>query len=179
MSCSFTQVNPRQLTLVVCGPTRIGKTTFVRSVIHASGMRHMYMNGHYHLDEWDPTAEVIVMDDLPLHLLRQRKQWWGCQHDFVTEDKYRVKRKICGGKGLVWICNRENLPWEARKDGRPVLGWDEEQYFRANCTVVELGPNKLFRVAAPLEAQSPNRYIFFEVSGRAKARHTATLFLLQ
>lgn len=143
--CSFIQVHHRQLTLVVCGPTRIGKTTYVRNAVHHGGLRHMYMNGHYHLDEWDPTADVIVMDDLPLHLLRQRKQWFGCQHEFVTEDKYRVKRKISGGKPLIWVCNEENLPWNARKDGRPVLGYDEEQYFRQNCTIVRVGPNKLYR----------------------------------
>jgi len=117
----------------------------------------MYMHGHYRLDEWDSTADVIIMDDVPLHLLRQRKQWWGCQHDFVTEDKYRQKRKICGGKPLVWICNAENLPETASKDRQMVLGYDELEYFKANSIVVKVGPNKLYTpVTVPLVAQQPN-----------------------
>jgi len=117
----------------------------------------MYMHAHYLLDEWDSTADVIIMDDLPLHLLRQRKQWWGCQHDFVTEDKYRVKRKICGGKPLIWICNTENQPHTARYNRDMVLGYEELEYFQGNCITVNVGPNKLYTAPEPLAVAQLNR----------------------
>lgn len=116
----------------------------------------MYMQGHYHLDEWDSTCDIVVMDDLPLHLLRQRKQWWGCQRDFITEDKYRVKRKICGGKPLIWICNSDNTPRNAQKDNKNILGYDELEYFSQNSIVVDI-TNKIFLEYLVFASLTPDR----------------------
>lgn len=91
------------------------------------------------VDEWDPTADVIVMDDIPFQFVASRKQFWGCQKEFIVTDKYRAKRKISGGLPLIFLGNEEEK-WTKAKDFKTdkyVLTQTEDAWYAANSILVE------------------------------------------
>jgi len=97
------------------------------------------------VDEWDETADFIVMDDVPFQFIASRKQFWGCQREFIVTDKYRAKRKIGGGKPLIYLGNDEEDFEVARdfKTDKLVLGRLEVEWYRANTVSVPI-VNKMY-----------------------------------
>ena len=98
----------RPKTLILCGPSRTGKTEWARSL-----GRHMYFNGQFNLDDWDDDAQYIILDDMNIKYVPNYKAWFGAQRQFVLTDKYRKKRTVKWGKPLIWICNEGEDPRKA------------------------------------------------------------------
>lgn len=98
----------RPLSLILIGETRTGKTSWARSL-----GRHMYFNGAFNLDLWDPQAKYAIFDDFDREEKRLEdyfpfwKQWFGAQPEFVVTDKYRKKMSIKWGKPIIFISNNE------------------------------------------------------------------------
>lgn len=92
----------------------------------------------FSLDEYDANADFIVMDDIPFQFIPNRKQWWGCQKDFIATDKYRAKRKVPGGQPLIFLGNGEEEFSVAKdhKSGHPVLGLAEVAWYNENTVTV-------------------------------------------
>lgn len=130
---------------MLVGPTLLGKSTFIRHRLHFAGLRHAYFQGQWALDEWDQSVDVIVFDDVKFQYIRNRKQFWGCQKDYIIDDKYRTKRKIGGGIPLIYICNPEDDFDNARReeDGRPVLTQAAAGWYEGN-TLRVIIQNKMF-----------------------------------
>lgn len=98
----------RPLSLVLIGTTRTGKTSWARSL-----GEHMYFNGYFNLDLWNPNAKYAIFDDFDRdgkkleEYFPQWKQWFGAQEEFTVTDKYRKKMSIKWGKPIIFISNNE------------------------------------------------------------------------
>ena len=99
----------RQQSLVLWGPTRLGKTLFARSL-----GRHVYFGGLFNLDSWEEegeSCEYAVFDDMQggFGYFHSYKFWIGCQKEFTATDKYRHKRQIKWGRTSIWCANEDPL----------------------------------------------------------------------
>lgn len=116
--------------LVVIGPSRLGKTQYVRSF----SANHVYFKGGWRLDDWDDTAEYAVFDDWqPDDIQRYLgKRLIGCDDEVIATDKYRGKRRIKPVPAVL-ILNDDprQLPW-----------WDD--WWIAN-TITVLVSGRLYR----------------------------------
>ena len=99
----------RPFTLILCGPSRTGKTQWARSL-----GPHIYFNGMFNLDKWNDEAGFIVFDDYNIDYLINYKQWFGGQEEIEVTDKYRKKVTINkDGMHMISICNE---PEDLRKN---------------------------------------------------------------
>jgi len=121
-------VRPKSLLLV--GPTRLGKTVWARSL-----GRHMYMCGSFNLDDWDDAAQYLVLDDIPWKYLPSKKCFLGGQLEFVLTDKYRKKKTVRFGKPTIYSMNNDNY-LEVRNS-------PEWEWIMGNTVIVTL-ENKLY-----------------------------------
>lgn len=102
----FFKLVDRPKSLILCSPTRFGKTVWARSL-----GKHMYFGGMFNLDDWDETAEYIVFDDFEWdYFKRWKKNFFGAQKCFVLTDKYRKKITVNWGKPCIYLCNEEQHP---------------------------------------------------------------------
>jgi hypothetical protein len=101
LSTEFTKTD-RPKSLVLVGPSRIGKTEWARSL-----GPHIYMNGLFNLDDWNNEANYLIIDDIELQFLQPKKALFFAQKTFVTTDKYKKKHTIKWGKPLLYLCNTE------------------------------------------------------------------------
>lgn len=131
---------------MVIGATLLGKTTFIRHQLHFAGLRHAYFQGDWALDQWDNSVDVCIFDDVTFEFIKGRKQFWGCQKDFIVWDRFRAKRKIAGGIPMVYICNNEDdyLVARTKHDNRPVLNLNEVDWYNKNTKRVEI-IDKMYR----------------------------------
>ena len=94
---------PRNLVLI--GPTRSGKTEWARSL-----GKHMYFNNLLNLDDWDESADYIILDDFTSDILKYLPCWkcfFGSQKEFTLTDKYRGKKTVRWGKPMIWLSNED------------------------------------------------------------------------
>ena len=113
--------------LVLSGPSRIGKTELIRSI-----GKHWYMNGEWDVMQVRADCDYGVLDDLVIEKFPYWKQFLGCHKQFTVTDKYHKKKQIFWGKPVVWICNEDPKVWSIDSD------WMED-----NVVVVRVN-NKLF-----------------------------------
>ncbi|ORX47108.1 hypothetical protein BCR36DRAFT_371905 [Piromyces finnis] len=76
---------PRPNSLILVGPSRSGKTEWARSL-----GQHMYFNNLLNLDDWDESADYIVLDDFSSDItkfLPSLKCFFGGQKEFTLTDK--------------------------------------------------------------------------------------------
>lgn len=91
----------RPKSLIIYGPSRLGKTEWARSI-----GRHMYFNGMLDLQIWDDDAEYIILDDWwDWAKLTLYKQFIGAQRTFTLTDKYRKKMTVNFGKPCIVLAN--------------------------------------------------------------------------
>lgn len=122
----------RPRSLVLIGPSRSGKTEWARSLGH-----HMYFNNLINLDDWDETADYIILDDFSSDINKFFPCWkcfFGGQKQFVLTDKYRGKKTVHWGKPMIWLSNEDIF-------GK--LNIEHINFIKANCEVVILS-NKLY-----------------------------------
>ncbi|KAJ2974197.1 hypothetical protein NUW54_g11928 [Trametes sanguinea] len=129
----------RPKSLVVYGPTRLGKTEWARSL-----GKHNFQSGLFNLDEFDESADYIVLDDISMQFFPSYKSWLGAQKEFNQTDKYRRKQLVRWGKPCIWLSN---------DDPRNAQGVDRE-WLDGNCIFVHL-THKLYDVAPPRVIADP------------------------
>lgn len=66
-----------------------------------------------------------------------KKQWLGCQREFVITDKYRKKLSISWGKPCIYLCNDD-------QDPRMHCSHLELAFFEENCIFVNIYNNKFY-----------------------------------
>lgn len=116
----------RPKSLILWGPTRLGKTAWARSL-----GRHIYFNGLFMLDLLDSDAEYVIFDDFDWEHFKQYKQWLGAQKEFIVTDKYRRKQLFKWGKPTILLSNV--LP------NFPDMSW-----VRSNCIILQINSSLFY-----------------------------------
>ncbi|UJO02115.1 Rep [Molossus molossus associated gemykibivirus 2] len=118
------QPGRRGKSLVLVGPSRMGKTMWARSL----RQEHVYFGGLFCLDEFTESVDYAVFDDIQggLEFFHAYKFWLGHQQSFFATDKYRSKKLIHWGKPAIWCSNT---------DPRADKGADAD-WLDANCLFV-------------------------------------------
>lgn len=113
----------RNKSLLLWGPSRLGKTIWARSIGN-----HSYYGGLFSLDE-KTDVDYAVFDDMQggLDYFHGYKFWLGHQKWFYATDKYKGKRLIEWGKPAIWISNTN-----------PLLEKGDTDWLQANCEIIEL-----------------------------------------
>lgn len=114
-------IGDRPLSLIVIGPSRLGKTLWARSF-----GRHAYMKGLFDLSTLQDDYSYVVIDDLDLSRLSSYKEILGGQRDITLTDKYAKKIRIRHGKPAIVLTNEE-LPSNL-----------DSAWMAANCIVVRI-----------------------------------------
>lgn len=100
----------RPKSLVLVGPSRIGKTSWARSL-----GPHAYVATSWDMSAFDSPFTYVVFDDIPWqNLSHYAKAFFGCQRDFSVSDKYRKKKRISGGVPCIYSINDEDYSEDCR-----------------------------------------------------------------
>lgn len=117
----------RPKTLIMVGPTRLGKTQWARSLGDCA-----LMNGNFDLSQLDEDRQYVIMEDFDRHkcgdqwIFRKYKSLFGGQEVICLTDKYTKKRSIKWGKPLIYICNELSDNWRS------------DSWLVDNCTIVDI-----------------------------------------
>lgn len=120
----------RPNSLILIGPSRSGKTEWARSL-----GKHMYFNNLLNLDDWDESADYIILDDFSSDILKYLPSWkcfFGGQKQFTLTDKYRGKKTVHWGKPMIWLSNEDIFK---------NLNIEHINFIKKNCTVIVLDKN--------------------------------------
>jgi len=109
----------RRKSLVLCSPSRFGKTQWARSL----GV-HCYFNTMVDFKPgWDNGIAYVIFDDFLWEYVPNKKCFFGGQEAFTLTDKYRKKQTVQWGRVLIYLCNE--LP--------PLDDW-----YKANTVIISL-----------------------------------------
>jgi hypothetical protein len=86
--------------LVLRGPTRLGKTSWARSL----GV-HTYWNGGIDWSKHLETDLYCVIDDIPLEMIPRKQQLFGCQFDITVSQKYKPLMNYRWGIPVIYLTN--------------------------------------------------------------------------
>lgn len=114
----------RGRSLILIGPSRLGKTVWARSL----RANHVHFGNMFNLDEFREDCDYVIFDDMQggLEYFPGYKGWLGHQSHFTATDKYRGKRAVNWGKPAIWCSN---------SDPRADKGADAD-WLDANCEFV-------------------------------------------
>lgn len=90
--------------LVIVGPTRLGKTSWARSI-----GRHVYFNGQLNWDRYYGNVKYCVIDDIPMSFIPKKTQIFGSQLEFETSQKYQKVKTIKWGIPVIYLTNNEQF----------------------------------------------------------------------
>lgn len=117
--------------LFLWGPTRLGKTAYVRQMIP----NHVYWRGTINLDTFREDADVIIFDDINWKDLMFKKQWLTQMGECEVTDKYKPKTKVNIRMPAIFIANDdENDP----NHGYGKLGIIDDSYWSKNLWFVHI-----------------------------------------
>jgi len=98
----------RKRSLILIGPSRVGKTEWARCL-----GSHFYMNGSWNLGCFREDVEYGIFDDLEFGMFKYFKQFMGCQQsEFSVSDKFIRNSVIRFGKPCIWLCNEDIDSWK-------------------------------------------------------------------
>jgi len=101
----------RPKSLVLVGPSRLGKTQWARCL-----GQHAYVATTWDLSSFDSRFDYVVFDDVPWDNFKHyAKPFFGCQRDFSVSDKYRKKKRISGGVPCIFLVNPEDYTEDMHK----------------------------------------------------------------
>lgn len=117
---------------MLVGPSKTGKTQWARSL-----GRHMFFRENFNLDDWDPDASYIVIDDMQMDRVPGWKVLLGSMGDMVLYDRYRPKKHVRWGprKCCIILCN-PGVDWRYSE-----LWKTESSWCNTNVEVIEVTQN--------------------------------------
>lgn len=124
---------PRSLLWV--GPSKIGKTSFCRSLANHNYFYAM-IDG---LESFNSNLPFSIFDDFPKEwhsFFSNWKPWMGSQTDFVVNPKYGRRRKLLWGHPSIFLANEMPELNKPGKDGY-VINKSNEDYINKNVIIVE------------------------------------------
>ncbi|QCX35061.1 replication-associated protein [Blackfly genomovirus 3] len=123
----FTDTPGRSKSLILWGPTRLGKTVWARSL-----GSHLYFGGIFSARNLgDDGVRYAVFDDIAggIKFFPRFKDWLGCQMEFMVKQMYRDPHLFRWGRPAIWIANT---------DPRHDMTHDDIVWLEANCIFVEI-----------------------------------------
>nr|QJB18650.1 MAG: replication-associated protein [Genomoviridae sp.] len=133
-------VGERRKSLILWGPSRLGKTLWARSL-----GEHAYFGGLFSMDESLEGVEYAVFDDFGgLKYLPTFKFWLGHQKQFYVTDKYKGKKLVEWGKPSIWLSNSNPLDEFGVKP-------EDVEWLQANCDVIQLEESLLMPIESGLD----------------------------
>lgn len=97
----------RAISLFLGGNTRIGKTSWIRSL-----GSHSYFHGSFNIDEYVDGAMYHVWDEFVWKFLPQRRSWFSSQLRIGINPKYGKPRTlVIGGAPSIFLYNADNDPY--------------------------------------------------------------------
>ena len=127
--CDLEPKPVRAKSLVLYGPSRLGKTQWARSL-----GTHFYMYNMFHLDRIENQVEYGIFDDIPFKFFNSWQAFLGCQKDISLTDKYRAKRTVPWGKPAIYLTNIPPTEWEDPNYPSGALF----SYIQRNCVFVQV-----------------------------------------
>lgn len=120
-------VGTRPKTLLLLGPSRIGKTAWARSL-----GPHIYMNGYYSLEKMCKSGDYVVLDDIEYPKLQPiLKGVIGCQQEFELTDKFIKKITLkWNSKPCILCWNPDYFPTDRTKNQ---IDWWDSNVIRVDC----------------------------------------------
>ena len=134
----------RRKSLVLYGPSRLGKTLWARSLgVHAYTMG--MVSGQVLCRDM-PDATYAVFDDMRggIGMFPSFKEWFGAQSVVTVKSLYRDPVQMAWGKPCIWLANadpRDQLKadiTDRTPKGRVDLIYGDIDWLEANCIFVEL-----------------------------------------
>jgi len=123
----FLGEHDRRKSLILCSPSRYGKTEWARSL----GL-HMYFNNMCNFkSDWDDNATYLILDDIEWQYVPNKRGFFGGQKSFVITGKYMKMKTVQWNKICIYLCN-----------SLPNFGEDSD-WFETNCYIINLN-NKLY-----------------------------------
>jgi len=160
----------RPKTLVLWGPSKLGKTEWARALNHIIAARngitdpdlirefliflvillvdffdladHVFMANQFNASKVNESASYIVLDDIDIGFFPSYKMFLGGQKEFEVTDKYVRKLTLKWGKPCIWLSN-DNPCLNPKVDAA---------WLHANCVFVNL-EDKLYE--DEVEIQDP------------------------
>ena len=83
----------------------------------------------FNLDDWNPNASYLVIDDIEWTFVPCKKGLFGAQQQLTITDKYRKKQTLIWGKPVIYLCNPDDDVYFTCKETKWLLD---------NCTYVYL-----------------------------------------
>lgn len=134
----------RPKSLVVIGPSRIGKTRLFSTL-----GQFTYVCNTWNVDNWEENSPFSVFDDIdPVdefkgHNFSWFKPFFGGQDVATVTDKYRAKRNIFVGKPLIWL---SNIPLDESFKSCYAMN-----YINKNAEIIYLKDEKLYEKPETME----------------------------
>lgn len=128
LDSEFNSDKLRKKSLILVGPTRLGKTEWARSLGH-----HMYFNHMANFKEdWDDSAKYIIFDDFEWDYIPNKKGFFGAQSEFQISGRYMKVKTVKWGKCCIYLCNNH-----------PDIKLEDRHWYNNNCEIV-LVNNKFY-----------------------------------
>lgn len=93
----------RPKSLILIGPSRIGKTSWARSLGN-----HIYWNQMMNLEDWNYDATYMVLDDFEWDRVPSKKGLLGAQQTIILSDKYKKKQTLNWGNPCILLMNEDD-----------------------------------------------------------------------
>ena len=97
----------RPKSLILWGPTRMGKTKLARSI-----GEHWYMNTDWDVTQINEDVQYGVIDDIASEKFMYWKAFLGGQEQFTVTDKFHRKKQLSWEKPVIWISNKDPKDWK-------------------------------------------------------------------
>lgn len=126
-SRAFALTMYRSKSLILYGPSRLGKTVWSRSL-----GKHFYFGGIFSArDLNDDDVKYAVFDDIAggIKFFPRFKDWLGCQMEFQVKQLYRDPQLFRWGRPCIWVANT---------DPRLEMTHDDIMWLEVNCIFVEI-----------------------------------------
>lgn len=115
----------RPMSLILCGPSRTGKTEWARSL-----GPHTYWYGQINIDTWNDDMEYLILDDFSADITKFLPLWkglFGAQRELNLTQKYRGISRKKYGKPCIFLCNQ-----------LPILSDADQVWMDANALTVRI-----------------------------------------
>lgn len=121
----------RPKSLVLIGPSKVGKTVWARSL----GL-HSYFGMLFNVVDYNDKCDYAVFDDIDARYFPNYKGWLGAQPEFTFTGRYARNRTIRWSRPVIW-CTNEDPRYIYNDKREPAPIWDRD-WLEENCTFVTL-----------------------------------------